>query len=93
MTGYELRTDLLVREIEGETVILDRQNDRIHTLNPTASFIWNALATHRSADAIVQSLTEAFDVDAQSAAKDVNDTLDSFGKLNLISQVTQEEDR
>lgn len=91
MTGYELRTDLLVREIEGETVILDRQNDRIHTLNPTASFIWNALSTHPSAEAIVQSLTEAFDVDPQAAAKDVNDALDNFGKLKLISQITQEE--
>ncbi len=35
------RSDIIYRTIEGETVILNRNEGRLHQLNPTASFIWN----------------------------------------------------
>ncbi len=81
------RADLLVREVDGETVILDRKADLIHTLNPTASFIWNALQHSHSTQNIVQSMVVAFEVDSEKAAVDVNTVLGNFRDLGLL-QVT-----
>ncbi|MBI5462519.1 MAG: PqqD family protein [Gammaproteobacteria bacterium] len=81
------RTDLLVREVDGETVILDRKADLIHTLNPTASFIWNAMQHGTSIQDIVQSMAATFEVDAEKATADVTTVLGNFRDLGLL-QVT-----
>ena len=36
------RANLAVRDVEGETVVFDRDGGRIHQLNPTATFVWAA---------------------------------------------------
>jgi len=84
MRDFLLRTDLLVRVVEGETVILDREADLIHTLNPTASFIWDALQRKMSVQDIVKSLVESFEVDSAMATADVNAVLNSFRDLRLF---------
>src|SRR5258707_3186617 len=33
-------SDLIVREVAGETLVYDKQRDKSHCLNPTAAFIW-----------------------------------------------------
>ena len=41
------------------------------TLNPTASFLWDALTQPRTADELTGLLTEEFDVSRETAEKDV----------------------
>lgn len=84
MDGYVPRTDLLVREVDGETVILDRQADVIHTLNSTASFIWEALQLQKTQQDIVQSLVAAFDIDSEKAKTDVDAVLSNLRALRLF---------
>lgn len=84
MQAFLPRTDLLVREVDGETVILDRNAELIHTLNPTASFIWNALKNSASVQDIVQSLVATFDIDPVQATADVTAVLENFRELQLI---------
>ena len=84
MDGYVPRPDLLVREVDGEIVILDRQADVIHTLNPTASFIWEALQLHKSQQDIVQSFIAVFDIDSVTAKSDVDAVLGNLRALRLF---------
>jgi len=79
------RTDLQGRNLDGETVLLDRDNGVIHQLNATAAFVWDHCDGHRSADEIADLLTAAFDVEAPTARRDVGAALEAFRALSLLS--------
>lgn len=84
METLEPQADLLVRAIDGEAVILDRSAGQIHTLNATASFIWNKLTGGTAIPEIVKGFAETFNVDVQVAEADVEHMLTSFRELKLI---------
>ena len=84
METLEPQAGLLVRTIDGEAVILDRAAGQIHTLNATASFIWNKLTGGTAIPEIVKGFAETFDVDVQMAEADVEQMLASFRELKLI---------
>jgi len=76
--------DLNVRNIDGETVILNRSTNQIHTLNPTASFIWNMLEQQSDLDSIVKQLTESYEITLDAANSDLHVILNELSELNLI---------
>ncbi|MDV3239276.1 MAG: PqqD family protein [Gammaproteobacteria bacterium] len=80
------RADLLIREIEGETVVLNRADGHIHTLNPTASFIWRQLDGEKSVQDIAQLLADAFAVDHATARADVVGIIDRLRELQLLKE-------
>ena len=65
-------------------VVLDRRAERIHQLNPTASFIWDRCDGACSVEQIAGGMTEAFDVDRETAAQDVAETVRQFTELGLL---------
>jgi hypothetical protein len=75
---------VMVREVNGEILVLDNRSQQIHQLNGTASFIWRS---HRQG-ACVQDTTAAFaavfDVDDDTARSDVAKTLEWLLELNLL---------
>jgi len=79
------RPDLKARIVDGETVLLDRAAGRVHQLNATASFVWSKLDGIASAEKVAAEVAEAFDVDPQTAARDVDALLAQFGALNLLT--------
>ena len=82
MAGLRKRvTGLMVREVEGEILVLDTETDRIHKLNPTASFIWRMCDEVSSPEEIAKFLANEFEVEEHQALSDVTDTL---GKLRVI---------
>ena len=72
------------RVVDGETVLLDREGDRVHQLNATASFVWSKLDGNASAEDVAAAVTEAFEVEPETAARDVSALLDQFRTLNLL---------
>ena len=72
------------RVVDGETVLLDREGDRVHQLNATASFVWSKLDGSTSPHDVAAAVAEAFEVEAETAARDVAALLDQFRKLNLL---------
>ncbi|MDX1696796.1 MAG: PqqD family protein [Thiohalobacterales bacterium] len=79
------RQDLTVREVEGETVVLDRNAGMVHTLNPTASFIWQLLDGNTSGDDIARQLAEQYDIDIRVAENDVRCAIKEMSDLKLIT--------
>ena len=77
------RKDVSERTIEGETLILDRTNGRVHHLNSTASYIWRH-CDGLSTKAIAKQLAEAFQVDAAIAEPDVVALLGEMRTMNLL---------
>lgn len=76
---------LIVREVEGEILALDTQSNLIHQLNRTASFIWRKCETGAAVADIVCAYAAQYGVDADTAKKDVAETLDRLRSLNLLA--------
>jgi len=77
----------MVREVDGELLLLDTNSNRIHQLNRTASFIWQRCDDVTSAAELAAELALEFDVEAGQALNDVTETLNTLRSLELVSQV------
>lgn len=75
---------LTVREVDGEILVLDTGSNRIHQLNPTASFIWRMCEQGAAPEAIASALAAEFAVDERTALEDVVKTLADLRSLNLL---------
>jgi len=75
---------LVVREINGETLILDTHRNLVHQLNATASAVWRMKRQGQTAERIAAALAEEFDVAEYQAFEDVRGTLRRLESLSLI---------
>lgn len=78
------RSDLNWRTIDGETLILNREQGRLHQLNPTASFIWDCCDGNSNIAEITDRLVGVYEVDARTACKDVEDVLFNLRSSKLL---------
>jgi len=78
------RGNLNYRSIDGETLILNRQDGRLHQLNATASFIWDCCDGNSNIAEIVDRLAGVYEVDATTACKDVEDILSNLRSSKLL---------
>jgi hypothetical protein len=86
LASFRIReTGLLVREVDGEVLVLDTEADRIHQLNASASFIWRQLANGASAEEISEHLANEFDVVEHQAQRDVAEILGQFVELGIAT--------
>jgi hypothetical protein len=79
------REGLHVREIDGETVILDREGGLMHNLNATAAFVLGAIDGRRSEKEIWEALAESFEVSLETAEKDTRALLVQFHELGILA--------
>lgn len=84
--GFELR------EICGEHVILSHGDghidfSKIISLNETAAFLWKQAVGKEaiSEDGLVSSLLEAYEVDEETARKDVAQVLAKWREIGLLA--------
>jgi hypothetical protein len=82
--GPRQRADLLVRVVDGETVVLDRGRGLVHQLNATASLIWDRCTGERGAAEIAADLVGAFHLDMETARRDVRVAVQRFTELGLL---------
>jgi hypothetical protein len=78
------REGLLVREVDGEVLVLDAEADRIHQLNPSASLIWRLYDSGADAAEIASTLAIDYDLDKHKSYTDVKAALEQFRALKLI---------
>jgi hypothetical protein len=78
------REGLLVREVDGEVLVLDSVADRIHQMNATASLIWQLAVRGMDPVEIAKVLENQFEVNNDIALTDVRETLAEFRKLQLL---------
>lgn len=84
--GVSIRRDesITVREIDGEILVLDMRSNQVHQLNRTASFIWNRCGEGLMPEAIAAALVREFEVDDETARRDVEETLYKLRSVKLL---------
>ncbi|VAW98051.1 hypothetical protein MNBD_GAMMA23-2265 [hydrothermal vent metagenome] len=82
-----IRANLSTQQIDGELVILDKDNGQIHQLNSVASFIWQKMEVGLDIDAIVQKLIQFYEIDATLAKADLDKVLQQFKDLKLLIKI------
>jgi len=70
--------------VDGEAILFDAAAGTAIGLNRVGAFIWSRLDTH-SDDAIADEVSAQFDVDRESAKKDVVDFVRALGERQLIT--------
>jgi hypothetical protein len=80
------RTDVNVRVLGDETIVLDRRGHRIHQLNPTASFVWQRCDGRHAVEDIAALLVDDFDIDLVTAQKDATGTVRDLAEAGLLQE-------
>jgi len=82
--------EFILREIAGETVLVptgDTTNDfnGLITLSETARFIWENLEQAENFDALVNSITDNYEIDRETAARDAAEFLVRLLRMGFIA--------
>ena len=86
---YIVNRDLTVRNIAGETFIMDRNNGIVHSFNPCGIFIWRNITDEKPFEEIVQAVEQEYDVTRENAEEDVFQFILHLEKSGLVSIAEQ----
>lgn len=79
-------SDVITREVSGETVLLHLGSGTYFGLNEVGAFIWSMLSQDRhSLAAIRDKVTESFDVHPDRAMEDISSLLSELCERNLVT--------
>ncbi len=80
-----LRTSRLSwRLIDDAIVVLDLERSEYFTVNTTGIVLWNRLEDGATLEELTGALTEQFEIDAASAAREVADFVDMLRDLSML---------
>jgi hypothetical protein len=89
MNRFIKRSDLVTRNIGGETIIVPIEGhvgdlDCIYTLNEVGSTIWHLIDGENTTDKIAAEICDQYEVTIEEAHQDVADLIDSLLEAGLI---------
>jgi hypothetical protein len=75
--------EIIVTELDDELVLLNPRTQAMFTLNGSGKIIWQNLGQHNT-DEIAIKITEAFEIDLETAKKDVTVLLETLKTAGLL---------
>ena len=82
--SLSVRENLSSQEIDGELVVLDKDNGQIHQLNSVAGAIWQYIESGLDINAITEQLIQTYDIDEATAKTDLAKVLQQFKELKFL---------
>lgn len=84
-----IKDHFVLREVAGEAVAVTAGNSEgafwgMVQMNETGVFIWNCLQENTSREAILEKMLEKYDIDAQTAQRDLDLVLERFREHGLL---------
>jgi hypothetical protein len=76
--------DVLVRELHGESVLLDLKSESYFGLDEVGTRMWEALTAHDSVESAFDALLEAYDVPASELRDDLERFVDELAESGLV---------
>lgn len=81
----EISRDVLVRDLNGEAVILDLKSQRYFGLDDVGLATWQLLSQHRELDVVMDKMLEEFDVERSRLAEDLETFLQRLEAEGLVT--------
>jgi hypothetical protein len=90
-TLFNIKSKFVAREVGTELILVPltgnvAQMSELFTMNETAKFIWENITAETTVEDIENSMTEAFDIDAETAHKDIENFLLRMEALFIKSE-------
>ncbi len=74
------------RVVEGQAVLLDQEEAELLRLNPVGTVIWSALDGNRPVAAVIEEVTQTFEVPRTQAEADVLRFIKQLLKKDLLEE-------
>lgn len=86
--------DVVCRQVGPESILVPvRGNvgnlDFVYTLSPVAARVWNLLDGSRSLDEVVDAICAEYDVDRETARRDLEELLVSLEEAKLLTETSR----
>ncbi|GAB4309281.1 MAG: hypothetical protein Kow0090_23060 [Myxococcota bacterium] len=91
MVEYRRKKEFISRNIAGEVIVVPISGDtaileKVFGFSETAAFLWNELANPQPVDSLVARLQQDYEVDGETAKRDVEEFLKRLIELGLIEE-------
>ena len=63
--------DILVNEVDGETVMMSIENGSYYGMNPTGNYIWNLLEQEKSIADLLENIAKTFTLSKEQCENEV----------------------
>jgi hypothetical protein len=77
-------SDVLMREVDGEAVILHLHSESYFGLDAIGTSMWKYLTTSESVGSAELMLREEYEVSPEELAKDLDEFIERLSKLGLV---------
>ncbi|MGM9552507.1 MAG: PqqD family protein [Clostridia bacterium] len=84
----KVKEGYILKKVMGSYMIISTvdESSSMQTLNETGAFLWEHLTNDTNADMLCEKLTAEYDVDMETAKKDVEAFLSALEKSNLLEK-------
>ena len=82
----QLRDGVFTAETDYGVTLLDEKSGQYWNLNPTAALVLRMLLAGGTPDQAVQELTKQYEVNADTASRDVEDLVGSLHSAGLVKE-------
>ena len=82
----KISDNIIAREIQGETVLLNKENGDYFSLNKMGTEIYNCLNDGKEIEEIAHYLFEKYDADYETIKKDISELVSRLKSKNILSE-------
>jgi len=79
-----LSPDVIVRELAGESVVLDLSSGRYFGLNAVGTRVWQLIQEGQPVEGLIEAVTAEYDADAGDVERDVIALLEDLKARGLV---------
>ena len=85
-----LSPDVIVRELQGESVVLDLSSGRYFGLNAVGTRVWQLIQAGQPVDGLIRAVTAEYDADGDAVERDVLALLEDLKARGLVVELPGE---
>lgn len=80
-------SNIVTRDIEGETVVLNQSLGQVHQLNATASYVWHRCDGQTTIEQIIDLVSREYGVPAVEIGEDIANIIVEFAVKELVESL------
>jgi len=89
MKRFRRNSRTAFRQYEQEALIITPDDRKIHRLNVTGTFIWNALASGAmNLDTLQRQISDRFEADLKTVQEDTEEFIEKLLRLGILEEET-----